>query len=202
MGGYGSGRPRLRAHLGQVPSLNVARVAGMAEGQSAHIWGSGLQLMRLDCTPHGFDLVNLAESATHARWIRVHRSPCHFGGSRLYFRCDQCFRLARILYFYRGGIVCRRCTHLRYRSQSQSYEARLIHTIRRLQKRLAPKFDPNDLETDWIPGRPSGMRRRMYWRLRARLDRAIQAYDAQYEQRIVQALVTLGMRCRWGFKSA
>jgi hypothetical protein len=50
--------------------------------------------------------------------VRVERTPCHFGGTRAWFRCPACGRRAAIL--YGGGVfTCRRCRNLAYESQRE-----------------------------------------------------------------------------------
>jgi len=49
--------------------------------------------------------------------IKLERTPCHFGGSRIWFRCSGCDTRRAILYGLHGRFRCRSCHGLTYISQ-------------------------------------------------------------------------------------
>ncbi|WP_323765884.1 hypothetical protein [Marinovum sp.] len=94
--------------------------------------------------------------------VRLSRTPCNFGGERVWFHCPGrgCGRRVAILY---GGSVfaCRQCHDLAYPSQREDPLNRSMRRVEKLQARL-----------DWDGGafdgwgmRPKGMHRTTYERL-------------------------------------
>lgn len=89
--------------------------------------------------------------------VPLARTPCHFGGSRVWFRCPKCRRRVAILY---GGkhFLCRHCHKLPYRSQGEN---RLDRTMRRANH----YFDRiRSDDHGMLLEKPKGMRWKTYWR--------------------------------------
>jgi len=63
--------------------------------------------------------------------------------------------------------------------------------IRRLQAKLAPDADLDDYVLDWVPDRPSGMRRATYCRLVERLERVSDKRDEYLEPGLLRLLARL-----------
>ena len=120
-------------------------------------------------------------------WVR-----CHLGGARFFAHCPRCSRRSLVLYLYGKRFVCRHCTRLRYRSQTVDLETRVTFAIRRLQSRLAPDFDPDDLDIEMVPYRPRGMRGRTYRRLAERTERLIEAREDIWNERIFGLMRRIG----------
>ena len=96
--------------------------------------------------------------------IRLERTPCNYGGSRVWFLCPSgCGRRVALLYFgEHGQLACRHCGDLRYRSQRETRRDRTFRHANKLRKQLG-----------WPPGvahghggKPKGMHWATYRRLR------------------------------------
>jgi hypothetical protein len=64
------------------------------------------------------------------------RTPCNFGGERLWFFCPRCDTRVGVLYLGRQGFLCRHCNRVRYSSQRESYSDRMNRKARKIRKRL------------------------------------------------------------------
>jgi hypothetical protein len=102
--------------------------------------------------------------------VYLSRTPCHLGGSRVWFCCPArgCGRRVAILY---GGSIfaCRRCHQLAYESAREDTGDRATRRADRIRARLG-----------WEPGiangrgpKPKWMRWRTYQRLVARHDQHV-----------------------------
>lgn len=49
--------------------------------------------------------------------VALQYTPCHMGGSRVWFSCPGCDRRCALLYSGENGFCCRECYDLPYRSQ-------------------------------------------------------------------------------------
>ena len=94
--------------------------------------------------------------------VLLDRTPCGFGGARVWWRCPAvgCGRRVAVLH---GGrvIACRRCNHLAYASQREADDDRATRRADKLRKRLG--WEPGILHGNG--GKPKGMHWRTYWRL-------------------------------------
>jgi len=103
--------------------------------------------------------------------VTVERTPCHYGGSRPWFRCplNGCGRRVAIL--YAGAVfACRHCYRLGYPSQREALHARALRRTRAIRVKLggSPSFSQP------FPAKPKGMHRRTYRRLRSKAHQAEQ----------------------------
>jgi hypothetical protein len=98
------------------------------------------------------------------RRVTVTSTPCHFGGSRLWFVCPDCGRRCAILYPWR----CRICAKGRYVSELLSPEHRMIKKAYRIRARLGQRR--SDGLHGPFPGRPKGMHGKTYSRLIAKAE--------------------------------
>lgn len=90
--------------------------------------------------------------------VGIERTPCHYGGARLWFRCPRCQGRTASLYL-RGWPGCRKCSRLVYASQSDDALARSWRRTHRLEKRLSGGGG------QWDYRRPKGMRQATFTRL-------------------------------------
>jgi hypothetical protein len=91
--------------------------------------------------------------------ISLERTPCHFGGSRVWFKCPSCGKRAYVLYLGgNGNFSCRTCHNLAYNSQCESKIDRSNARLTKYRKRL-----------NWYgshePYRPHYMHKTTYQRL-------------------------------------
>ena len=97
--------------------------------------------------------------------IALDHTPCHYGGSRVWFRCPCCHKRIAILY---GGalFICRHCQNLTYESQKEGELDRLTRQADKIRERL-----------HWEGGilngggwKPKGMHWKTFYRLEAQHD--------------------------------
>lgn len=91
--------------------------------------------------------------------IRLTYTPCHYGGSRPWFICPNCWRRCGVIAFGRGGWACRECLHLAYSCEAEDAMGRLWRKQGKLEARLGPDGE-----------RPKGMHWRTYERLWDRIE--------------------------------
>ena len=115
--------------------------------------------------------------------VAIDRTPCHYGGARLWFLCPRCQGRTASLYL-RGWPGCRKCSRLVYPSQSDDALARSWRRTRKLERRLSGGTG------EWNYRRPKGMRVATFERLKA-------AYWREEEWRD-DALALFA--ARWGFR--
>ena len=177
MGGHGSGRQDGRATTDQVPSLDVRhlhRHGALAPGTFTRwTWAVGGSELSVHLRAQGDQLLlehraRMPDGADRRveYMVMLDRTPCHFGGTRTWFRCPspRCGR--RIAVLFKGRFfACRHCLGLAYACQGERREGRLDRKAAKLRERLGWDGDHRR--------RPPGMRRRTYERLRARYDELV-----------------------------
>ena len=105
--------------------------------------------------------------------IRLERTPCHYGGERVWRRCPRCGSRRAVLYSVYGGFRCMLCNDLAYSSTRDDRLAQLNRRAARITQRL--HADPEWVLNGLVPPfKPKGMHWRTYDRL-TRDWRAIQA---------------------------
>lgn len=92
--------------------------------------------------------------------VAVETTPCHFGGVRYWFLCPFCERRCAVI--YKKG--CRLCANGRYRSESLSPKARLLHKALKRRRRLGQSRGGLTVR---FPPRPKWMHEITYERLQA-----------------------------------
>jgi len=109
--------------------------------------------------------------------IELHRTPCRYGGTRLWFVCPEsrCHRRVAILY-WRDYVACRRCHGLAYHSTRMTALDRTEATIEMIRARLG-----------WVGGflngfgsKPRWMRWPTFHRLVAEHERLVRAVLQSY----------------------
>jgi hypothetical protein len=111
--------------------------------------------------------------------VFTERTPCTFGGARVWFVCpnERCKRRTAYLYFKDDTIGCGICFGLGYASQRKRAPARNLDKARRLRRRLTATED----FTLPLPPRPAGMHSKTY--------AALLAQATQVEARLVDPLL-------------
>ncbi len=122
------------------------------ERPSIGIWAEAGKALRL-C--YSVDQVSQLQT------VELDHTPCHFGGSRPWFKCPECTSRVGVLFMNRGRFACRTCQVLGYPSQSEDSIGRAIRQIRKIDARLSG----GSLRRS---GKPRLMRWRTYARLQAR----------------------------------
>lgn len=86
--------------------------------------------------------------------VTLAKTPCHFGGSRTWFRCPRCAARVAVLYMSGARFACRHCQHVAYASQSEDPIGRGWRKQSRIEARLGEHWR-----------RPKGMHRSTHERL-------------------------------------
>ena len=100
-------------------------------------------------------------------------TSCHFGGERPWFICPGCKRRVAVL-IAADFFLCRHCSGLTYRCQSESKLDRGHRRVRKFRESLG--------ETEWL--KPKGMHQRTFDRLRARLYAAEECLERAFVDRV------------------
>jgi hypothetical protein len=163
---WGAGRPASRPKTSMAARLDVRRLAReglLVPGQSVTWrWSNGqtatcaveADTLRLS---YRYEFTNGARDIESR--IALTRTPCHLGGSRVWFGCPWCGQRAAILYLW-GQPSCRTCARMAYASQSEDAIGRSWRRTHKLQARLTGGTG------EWDYRRPKGMRRATFERLR------------------------------------
>ena len=171
MGGFGSGRRSGRDVTADYRSLDVRELnrAGVLTPGWCGGWcwyrrsekraEIGIEVTEASVRLR-YTLTTGGERNDHDDSVGLVRTPCHYGGFRVWFLCPSCARRVAILY---GGakFVCRHCRDLAYPVQRETDNDRVIRRADTIRKRLgwgAGILNP----TGW---KPKGMRWATFWRL-------------------------------------
>lgn len=189
MGGFGSGRFGYRASkntTGDFAQLSVSYLkrngllcAGTKSGMQWSRRGNVFSSIRFEISESYITLIYRYRVA-HEEWedmryvVLLDRTPCNYGGFRVWFRCPavSCGRRVAVLY---GGKVfaCRHCYRLAYPVQRENLADRLARRADRIRDRLG--WEPGILNPDG--NKPKGM----HWSTYARL-------HVQHCQYVIQSL--------------
>lgn len=94
--------------------------------------------------------------------ISLLRTPCHYGGTRIWLECPSCRQRCARLYFCNASFQCRKCQALGYMSQLEASSERARLIAQRIRRRLGGS--PN--LTLPFPAKPPRMHWRTYYRIR------------------------------------
>lgn len=174
-GGYrnGAGRPAWRTRADSLLHIDVREwsTQGLLFEGGRFGWNPwGLENVAIGHVSVLEDHILLSSTMGRAAMrIGLDRTPCFFGGSRLWFRCPAigCGRRVAKLYLKTGSIVCRHCGNLGYSSQSLTQRDKALAQAAKIRRLLggspAIAFP--------FPDRPLGMHRRTYRRLKKTCER-------------------------------
>ncbi len=107
------------------------------------------------------------------------RTPCNYGGERLWFKCPSCTR--RVAVLCSGGklFLCRHCYDLPYSSKQEGYLDRLSSKKHKLGQRL---FEHYEYGNGW--GKKKGMHQKTFDRLFEEYIILEQQWDRMFEKYI------------------
>ncbi len=165
----GAGRPGWREKCEQHYGLDIRKLRNVApETSGSYFWtcdgepsGDIVYHILPGCITLIYTLTPPDRPPVDMRLeVPLERTPCHFGGSRQWFRCPTCGRRCAIIYgmTHHGGFACRLCMKLAYSSEAEDQLSRYHRKIRKLEARLEPHY-----------GKPLGMHWRTYVGIRDRL---------------------------------
>lgn len=72
-------------------------------------------------------------------FVKMDKTPCHFGGERWWFKCPQCERRIIHLYLQSHGFLCRHCLDLSYKTRRESLFGRSCIRAEKLVARVGAK---------------------------------------------------------------
>jgi len=93
--------------------------------------------------------------------VQLSRTPCHYGGERVWFLCPDCDRRVAVLYGHGPRFLCRHCQRLPYGSQQEGDMERMQRKARKVRKKL--DATENLFESVWR--KPKGMHQKTFDRL-------------------------------------
>jgi hypothetical protein len=85
--------------------------------------------------------------------IQLDRTPCNYGGERIWFLCPHCSKRVAVLYGADVRFLCRHCYCLPYASQNETYMDRMARKARKIRRRLGSGEGLDEL----IWEKPKGM---------------------------------------------
>ena len=150
-----------RLRPGITDSLSWSR-RGRETGSVGYTMEESRMILYYRYRPHGGEWEQVEQT------IQFDRTPCNYGGSRIWFLCPYCGKRVAVLYGAGKYFLCRHCHNLAYASQQESGSSRLIRKARKIRRRLnAPGsiFEP-------ILFKPKHMHRKTFDRLRNEAYRA------------------------------
>ncbi len=125
--------------------------------------------------------------------LELSHIPSGFGGTRSCWRCPNCGRRVRYLYFKGWGFLCRECAKLNYRSQQRTRDSinRYRDGLKLAREKLhwePPEWTtPSDFP-DLTPPRPRYMHEATYQRHLARFRQYQEAYQREAKQEMLTIL--------------
>lgn len=157
---WGAGRPGWRRKCEQVLSLDIRRLSKRGHLQpgtySSQSWswnGAPCGSISTAATSSALQLSysrtrDEEEPRRYCYDVPLERTRCHFGGSRLWFRCPWCTRRCAVIYGLSsdGYFACRSCLRLGYSSECEGVIDRLNRRMRKFEARL----DYGEVKPKWM----------------------------------------------------
>lgn len=88
------------------------------------------------------------------------RTPCNYGGERLWFNCPECASRVAVLCLERSLFLCRHCHQLPYSSQQEGSIDRIVNKKHKLGERI---FEHYEYGNGW--GKRKGMHQKTFDKL-------------------------------------
>lgn len=148
MGGYRSGRPSFRLTCGVMKRLDIRwfrRQGYLRPGYRGSVsWSyNGEPSGSISFLTHenGIQAKYWVEEYGEERQnfdylIQTTSTPCHFGGSRPWFRCPRCYERVGVLYMRSAVFRCRQCAQVHYECQGETRWARARRQAEKISNRL------------------------------------------------------------------
>lgn len=135
MGGFGSGRRKKHpAVYEDTHRLDIRQLASHcpleAGSQFGWFWtgpGGASREIWIEVKEESLRLCKRFFPEENFVPIQIHRTPCHFGGSRPWFQCPYCHRRCAVLIAFNDlQFACRKCLSTPYQTQSMGKHARAV----------------------------------------------------------------------------
>lgn len=191
MGGFGSGRPSgggktCVEHMRRLDVRQLARAGYLEPGQS-YAWSWTATDIRVKVGDDRLELAYRANDRDMRYGIWLDRTPCTYGGTRIWWSCPAigCGRRCAVLY---GGptFACRRCYRLAYASQREEPDDRARRRAEKIRRRMG-----------WPPGMIHGIGPkppRMHWRTFSRLVAEYRVFEQATTAGMVHLLERMGSK--------
>ena len=175
--------PAPRPTTSDCPSIDIRELVrwGWKPGSQGLIsWGPDLQIVAMMREEEMF-LYYPAQGTEVAYAVRLSRTDCNYGGSRLWIHCParSCQRRCAVLFRRGRYFLCRQCNELVYKTQYLPEWARQSRKADRLESRLDRARGDRD-------GKPRGMHWRTYERL---MDEIFEARERYMENPTIVGLM-------------
>jgi len=128
---------------------------GQQSGSIRYIMRKDVMILNYRVRENGEDCKQVREE------VSLDRTPCYYGGKRIWFLCPNCNRRVAVLYGAGRYFLCRHCSGLTYHSQQQPPHFRLMEKAQAIKKRLG---GDGDLSLP-LPPKPKHMHAKTYRRL-------------------------------------
>ena len=96
--------------------------------------------------------------------IGLNRTPCNYGGFRVWLLCPRCNRRVVLLYGAGKYFLCRHCHGLTYASQQEPDYDRMMRKAQKIRRKLGGA----ESSMEPFPEKPQGMHWRTYNRFRVK----------------------------------
>lgn len=186
---FGAGRPGWHPkaeHCLRLDVRSMARHKALGGGRFGWHWtnrysGEETGSIGVTVTADSMRLSFSVDGQPVSQHVPLDRTPCHFGGTRPWFRCPHCDRRVAVLFLRAGRFKCRQCSGVVYASQAGDVMARAWGRQTKLE---------NLLDDHWR--RPKGMHRSTH----QRIVRSILRYEEIRDDAIDAQLFRLRGRLR------
>lgn len=135
-GGYqcGAGRPAQRGRIEDAKFIDATRwhrIGLLEAGEEGRVYANwhGEPPLAYSALRDAVVLAFAIDGRAIEQRIAVARTPCQFGGARVWFACPRCDGRAARLYLGGDGFRCRSCARLSYASQRDSVNVRALRRI-------------------------------------------------------------------------
>jgi hypothetical protein len=138
-----------------------------------------------------YQLTRNGESRSYDYSVHLERTPCHFGGSRVWFLCPCCNRRTAKLYGPNSLFACRHCLQLNYACQRIAKRERWIERAWTLHRKAGSSFSPMDCASELI-AKPKWMRWRSFKSIISRISFA----DARAQEELDRMFCLLSKKAK------
>lgn len=133
----------------------------------------------------GAEAISIRAGSHPAEVVQLIWRDAHFGGTRAYFRCPDCFKGAEILYAA-PHLACKMCHGLAHRIENMTPLQRKSEKLRKLEKRAG-------IDTSRLPRLPAPKPLWMRWHTFLKLRQAIKQADHDFAAAWLRSLSRSGL---------
>ena len=116
--------------------------------------------------------------------VNILRTPCNFGGERIWWECGKCHSKVGVLYLCSKYFYCRKCSGVKYESQYVDKKERLRLASAKIKKRLGVSEEYSLNRGVYDFDKPKGMHWKMFIRLKNEANSYVREADDLWGVRI------------------